>query len=122
MLQVRLTILETDANSDDPSFVMNGTIDVVNQGNQLTNPNATGAGSPDTVGTFMVPAKDLNQYTSALTSKGFTIDTTYMFKDLRGGQKGTGPEQAYIVWTTSGMNLDQVTSALKEITPSLPYS
>ena len=118
----RFNYLEADVNDNDPSFVMNGTIDVVNQGNQLTNPNATGAGSPDTVGTFMVPAKDLNQYTSALTSKGFTIDSPYTFKDLRGGQKGTGSEQAYIVWTTSGMNLDQVTSALKEITPSLPYS
>jgi hypothetical protein len=102
---------------------MNGTIDVSNQANSLTLTNATTAlGNPDTIGTFMVPTKDLNQYVSTLTSKGFTVDSTHTFKDLRGGQKGTGPEQAYIVWTTSGMNLDQVISVLKEITPSLPYS
>jgi plastocyanin len=114
--------LEADVNDNDPSFVMNGTIDVRNQANSLTGIGTTTAGNPDTVGTFMVPAKDLNQYTSALTSKGFTIDSTHTFKDLRGGQKGTGPEQAYIVWTTSGMNLDRVISELKEISPSLPYS
>ena len=87
----------------------------------LAGTNAT-AGSPDTVGTLMVRAQDLDQYVSTLTSKGFTIDSTHTFKDLRGGQKGTGPEQTYIVWTTSGMNLDQVLSALEEISPSLPYS
>ena len=80
------------------------------------------AGNPDTVGTFMVPAKDLDQYVSTLTSKGFTVDSTHTFTDKRGGQKGTGPEQTYIVWTTSGMNIDQVVSALQDITPSLPYS
>lgn len=112
---------ETDVNSDDPSFVMNGTINAIDQVNPLTNANATSV-NPDTVGTYMVPAKDLDQYVSTLTSKGFTIDSTHTFEDLRGGQKGTGPEQTYIVWTTSGMNLDQVISALEDITPSLPYS
>ena len=115
--------IETDINDNDPSFVMNGTIDVSNQANSLTLTNATAAaGNPDTVGTFMVPAKDLDQYVSTLTSKGFTVDSTHTFTDERGGQKGTGPEQTYIVWTTSGMNIDQVVSALQDITPSLPYS
>ena len=113
---------EADVNSDDPSFVMNGTINVINQANSLTDTNSSGAVIPDTVGTYMVPAKDLDQYVSALTSKGFTIASTHTFDDLRGGQGDTGPEQTLIVWTTSGMNLDQVTSALKDITPSLPYS
>lgn len=119
--------LEADVNNNDPSFVMNGTINVINQVNALTATNATTtttgtAGTPDTVGSLMVPAKDLDQYISTLTSKGFTIDSTHTFTDLRGGQKGTGPEQAYIVWTTSGMNPDQVISALQEISLSLPYS
>jgi len=113
--------LEADVNDNDPSFAMNGTINVINQANPLTGTNAT-AKSPDTVGTLMVPAQDLDQYVSTLTSKGFTIDSTHTFEDLRGGQKGTGPEQTYIVWTTSGMNLDQVLSVLEEISPSLPYS
>ena len=113
--------IETDVNDNDPSFVMNGTINTMNQVYPLNNANATGV-IPDTVGTYMVPAKDLSQYISTLTSKGFTIDSTHTYKDLRGGQKGTGPEQTLIVWTTSGMNLDQVISELEEITPSLPYS
>jgi plastocyanin len=112
---------ETDVNNDDPSFVMNGTINAVNPVSPLINTNAT-AVSPDTVGTYMVPAKDLDQYIATLTSKGFTIDSTHTFEDLRGGQDGTGPEQTLIIWTTSGMDLDQVISALEEITPSLPYS
>ncbi len=114
--------LEADVNDNDPSFVMNGTIEVINQANSQIGTNTTTAGSPDTVGTFMVPSKDLGQYVSALNSKGFIVDSTHTFTDLRGGQKGTGPEQAYIVWTTSGMNLHQVISTLQEISPSLPYS
>ena len=56
---------------------MNGTINVINQANSLTGTNAT-AGSPDTVGTLMVPAQDLDQYVSTLTSKGFTIDRKHI--------------------------------------------
>ena len=51
----RFNYLEADVNDNDPSFVMNGTINVINQANSLTGTNAT-AGSPDTVGTLMVPA------------------------------------------------------------------
>ena len=36
--------IETDINDNDPSFVMNGTIDVSNQANSLTLTNATAAG------------------------------------------------------------------------------
>jgi hypothetical protein len=75
---------ETDVNSDDPGFVMNGTINVVNQTFPLTNSNATGAANPDTLGTYMVPAKDLDQYISTLTSKGFTIDSTHLRKKNNG--------------------------------------
>ena len=117
----RFNYLEAGVNDNDPNFVMNGTINVINQANSLTGTNTT-SGSPDTVGTLMVPAQSLDQYISTLTSKGFNVDSTHTFADLRGGQKGTGPEQTYIVWTTSGMKLDQVFSALEEISPSLPYS
>jgi plastocyanin len=50
---------ETDVNDNDPGFVMNGTINVVDQVNSLTDVDASGSVNPDTVGTYMVPAKDL---------------------------------------------------------------
>ncbi|MGA7369349.1 MAG: hypothetical protein WBX01_09480 [Nitrososphaeraceae archaeon] len=56
------------------SYVMNGTIRVINQPNPLipaSSSSNTNAGvNPDTVGTMMVPAKDLDQYVSTLTLKG----------------------------------------------------
>jgi hypothetical protein len=45
------------------------------------------------------------------------IDSTYNFNDIPAGD-----EQALLVWTTSGMNLDQIITTLQEITPGLPYS
>jgi plastocyanin len=111
---------EKDINDNDPNFIMNGTIKVINQPQQPAR-NTLGV-TADTIGTFMVPAKDLDLYISELNTRGITTDSTHTFKDLRGGQKGTGPEQALIVWTSSGKNLDEVLAALEEISPNLPYS
>jgi hypothetical protein len=74
----------------------------------------------DTVGVLMVPSQDIQTYTSDLHNRGFTIDITYNFKDLRGGQSGTGDEQTLIVWTTSGMG--DIVRNLQEFTLELPYS
>ena len=78
----------------------------------------------DTIGTYMVPTQDLETYISELTDKGFVINSMQDFKDLRGGQKGTGDTQTLLVWgaDSSATNLDQVISGLKGITPKLPYS
>lgn len=118
---------ETGANNEDEDFVMNGTITVVAQPNSNANlpdmstslsSNSTGSlGEADIAGTLMVPTEDLDMYVQDLTSKGFTIDSTYNFNDIRAGD-----EQTLFVWTTSGKNLNEVISALQEITPQLPYS
>ena len=47
-------------------------------------------GSADTVGILMVPTQDIQTYTTDLENRGFNIDSTHNFKDLRGGQSGTG--------------------------------
>lgn len=103
--------------------VINGTISVVNLPSEL---KATQNGSSQmqvgTVGAYMIPAIMLDKYTSEFAKRGFTVDSHFTYKDLRGGQKGTGPEQTLITWTTPETNLDKVISSLKEITPTLPYS
>jgi plastocyanin len=118
---------EKNVNKDVPNFVMNGTITVVNQPSSISaskQNTTTGASitNIDTVGTYMVPAKDLGKDIAELTNRGLSVDNTFTYKDSRGGQKGTGPEQTLVVWTSSGLTLDKVISALKAITPTLPYS
>lgn len=73
----------------------------------------------DTVGTYMVPAQDVDKYVSEFTNRGFAVASMYNFKDLRGGD-----EQTLLVWGTDSslMDFDKVISSLKEITPELPYS
>ena len=117
---------ETDVNNEDEDFVMNGTITAVAQPNSAnllnmsvaSSSNSTGSlGEGDTAGTLMVPTEDVDMYVQDLTSKGFTIDSTYNFNDIRAGD-----EQTLLVWTTSGKNLNEIIPALQEITPGLPYS
>ena len=79
-------------------------------------------GSADTVGILMVPTQDIQTYTTDLENRGFNIDSTHNFKDLRGGQSGTGDEQTLIVWTTSGIDLSTIGLNLQEFSSELPYS
>ena len=119
---------ETDVNEEDTDFVMNGTIDVIDQqdlnANTLANrsansiPNSTSIlGKGDTAGVLMVPTEDTDTYVQDLKSKGFAIDSTHNFNDIRAGD-----QQTLLVWTTSGIKLDEVISTLQEVTPGLPYS
>ena len=84
------TYSEPNVNKDDPKFVMEGTIIV------QENPSNVNQ-LPETLGFLMVPAKDLDKHVSELTDKGIEVLDKYTFKDLRGGQKGTGPNQSLIV-------------------------
>ena len=114
----RYTYFEKDVNEDDPRSVMNGTIPVINQPESLTSSSALSA--VDTVGVLMAPFQDIQTYTSDLHNRGFVIDGTHNFKDLRGGQSGTGDEQTLILWTTHDMALLEVVT--KDFTLELPYS
>ena len=115
--------LEKGANKAVPSFVMNGTISVIKSPSELqAHQNASSQKQIGTLGAYMIPAIMLDKYTSEFAKRGFTVDSHFTYKDLRGGQKGTGPEQTLIIWTTPESNLNKVISVLKEITPTLPYS
>ena len=114
---------EKGVNQAVPGFVINGTITVINSPSELKAPqNASSEKQIGTVGAYMIPAIMLDKYTSEFGKRGFTVDSHFTYKDLRGGQKGTGPQQTLITWTTPETNLDKVISSLKEITPTLPYS
>ena len=78
--------------------------------------------STDTVGVLMVPTQDIQTHTTDLEGRGFDIDSTSNFKDLRGGQSGTGDEQTLIVWTSTGMDLSTISKNLQEFSSGLPYS
>ena len=101
---------------------MNGNIQVVNQIQSSSSLSDNTQSSRDTVGILMVPTQDIQTYTTDLESKGFAIDSTHNFKDLRGGQSGTGDEQTLIMWTTSGMSLSDIVTNLQEFALELPYS
>ncbi|HJT47726.1 MAG TPA: hypothetical protein VJ729_06050 [Nitrososphaeraceae archaeon] len=122
-----------------PNYKMNGSITVVNQpldtifNSTVTNTAASSSSSstssssannnPDTVLTLMVPSSLLGKTISGLKNQGFTIDNQYPFLSLRGGgsQSGGEKQQVLLVLTSSGKNLNQVTSALAQVASTLPY-
>ena len=110
----KFTYSESNVNKDDPKFVMESTIIVQenpSNANQL----------PETVGFLMVPSKYLDKHVSELTGKGIEVIDNYSFKDLRGGQKGTGLQQSLLI-LGSNNGQEELVSAMESITPTLPYS
>ena len=97
-------------------FVMTGTIRVVDQ-----NATSAPAGTFDTVRALMIPSMDVQNIVASIKDAGFGIDSMHNFKDLRGGQSDTGDEQTLVIWTSNGMDLNEVVSRLQAISEPLPY-
>jgi hypothetical protein len=74
----------------------------------------------DTVGILIIPTIDLTTQTTDLESRGFSILGTHNFKDLRGGQEGTGDEQILVLWGISNSDVGNAISQLTEISQGLP--
>lgn len=110
---------DIDQEAVQNGFVMRGNIQVIDQPNKLnSNPNA----NVESVGVFMVPTKDIDDYKKDFTEKGFSIESTHSFKDLRGIARDTDSEQTLLVWTAgSSMTTEMIISALKDIGSNLPY-
>jgi plastocyanin len=109
----------------DPGVTMTGSITVGNIDSLVASSSSSASSNSsnfDTVGVIMVPTQDIDSYIQQITSAGITVDNTYDFKDLRGGQKGTGDTQTLIVWTTSGKDLNETLASLSELSVDLPYS
>lgn len=122
---------ESNVNDVDTNFVMRGNLTVVSNSDLNTNSSPAGSmnnsgnstlNNADSAGVLMVPTQDIQNYIQVLNDKGFTTDSMHDFKDLRGGQKGTGDHQTLVLWTTSGINFNQDISTLKEVISDLPYS
>lgn len=106
----------------DNGYIMRGNISVTGS-NDSDGESPQTVSDSDTVGILMVPTQDISQYTSDLESKGFLLDSTHNFQDLRGGQSGTGDEQTLIVWRVPpSMQISSVLSHLSEFSSQLPYS
>lgn len=73
----------------------------------------------DTIGTLMVPAEDVETYTSELENGGLSVLSTHNFDDIR-----SDDQQALIVWGASSAtnSIENIASQLSELTPTLPYS
>jgi plastocyanin len=118
----------------DPGVVMTGSVTIDNIQSPVTSSSSSSSASTttttssnssnniDTVGILMVPTQDIDEYISQITGAGITVDSTFDFEDLRGGQEGTGDVQTLIVWTTSGKDLGETLSLLSELSSDLPYS
>jgi len=115
-------ILNSNANN---TVIGSSTITPSNEETQTTNtPSSTNTSDNniETAGVFMVPTKDIDEYVQDFRTNGFSIDSTYSFKDLRGLARDTGSEQTLLVWTAGPtMTVDTAISALKDIGEKLPY-
>jgi len=108
---------DIDEEAVQKGFVMKGDVKVIDQSNTL-NTNS----SVESVGVFMVPTKEIDEYLSDFSQRGFSIDSTYSFKDLRGLARETNSEQTLVVWTAGPeLTTDAIISALSDITSTLPY-
>jgi len=110
----------------DPGVTMTGSITVENihmpVSTSISSNNTTNSSSIDTIGVIMVPTQDIGTYVKQIIDAGIIVDNTYDFKDLRGGQKGTGDTQTLIVWSTANKDLNETLSSLSDISTDLPYS
>jgi plastocyanin len=112
----------------DPGVTMTGSVTVDNiqspvvSSSSSSSTTTSNSSNIDTVGILMVPTQDIDDYISQITGAGITVDNTFDFKDLRGGQEGTGDTQTLVVWTTGGKDLGETLSFLSGLSSELPYS
>ena len=118
----KFTYFEKNANTQDPKFVMEGSITITNGDVPLnSNVNMTVSESPfDTMLVLMVPTNDIKKHIMTLVDNNVNIIDIYSFKDLR-ETGGGGANQTLLVLGTNNP-LDESVSVVKKITSSLPYS
>ena len=118
----KFTYFEKNANTQDPKFVMEGSITITNTDvPQNSNDNMTVSESPfDSMLVLMVPTNDIKKHIMTLVDNNVNIIDIYSFKDLR--ETGGGGANQTLVALGTNNPLDESISVLKQITSSLPYS
>lgn len=109
---------ENKVNKDDPNFVMNGTITIINPKTQLKDsPNLPS--TYETMSTLMIPTKDIKKYTELLDDSKVDVIGKQSFIDLRETGSGGG-NQTLLVLGSNG-EVEDTISVFKKITSLLPY-
>jgi plastocyanin len=102
-----------DTVAYENGFIMRGNISVTDS----SQPGTSGDNA-QTVGLLMVPTEDLAQYTQDLQSRGFVIDSTHNFPDLRDGD-----EQTLVVWEVpESSDISTIIADLAAVSQQFPYS
>jgi hypothetical protein len=109
---------EENANSEDPNFVLNGTI-TINDPQTQSNNNTILQPTHEIMSTLMVPTKDIKEYEELLDDNKVDILAQESFIDLRETGSG-GANQTLLVLGSNGQ-IDDTISVFKKITASLPY-
>lgn len=110
---------EEDANSEDPNFVLSGTV-TINDPQMLSDNYSSLNSAYNIMATLMVPTTDIKEYTELLDDNKVDILGQDTFIDLRETGSG-GANQTLLVLGSNGQ-MDDTVSVLKKITASLPYS
>ncbi len=115
------TFYEAGMNPKIPAYVLNGTITVARL--PPLSSTISSSNNVDTVAAFMVPLNQQDKLISEFKSKGFGVDSTHAFRSVRGGTGGEtcgDIQESLLTLTSSGKSLNEVTSALQEIAPTMP--
>jgi plastocyanin len=102
-----------DTQKYDEGFQMRGQLKVVDaqllQSERVDN-------TIDAVGTFIAPREDVKKYTSDLEDDGLAVYDVHDYKDPSGAQ-----DQSLIVWTSSGLEPENIVERIQDLTLDLPY-
>ncbi|HEY7756667.1 MAG TPA: hypothetical protein VIA08_00375 [Nitrososphaeraceae archaeon] len=118
----KFTYHEEHANSQDPDFVMEGTITIASSDSPSNISNNVNDTQPDidTMAVLMVPTEDIRKHSEIIDKNNINILDQYTFKDLR--ETGSGGKNQTLLVLGSNNPPDETIAVLKKITSTLPYS
>ena len=118
----KFTYHEQNVNTQDPDFVMEGTITIASSDSPSNISNNVNDTQPniDTMAVLMVPTEDIKEHSEIIDENNVNILDQYTFKDLR--ETGTGGKNQTLLVLGSNDSPDETIAVLKKITSTLPYS